>query len=109
MTKLEKVIEGLKCWTSMAVNCDSKCAYKPDDEREKCVGECDFQRLCKDALDLLEATKPAKLMAALYDVRDRWIARLPKSEWYRDKKAQGVEQGIEMCIKRMSEVLYGNE
>ena len=50
---------------------------------------------------------PEQLMAALYDVRDKWIARLPKSEWYRDKRAQGVEQGIEMCIKRLGEVLYG--
>ena len=103
MDKREKVIKGLeRCFSVGVVTC-SECPYS-----EKPFRLC-LNNLGEDVLELLEATKPEKLMSALYDVRDRWIARLPKSEWYRDKRAQGVGQGIEMCIKRMSEVLYGNE
>ena len=54
MTKRERVIKGLECWSHMAIKCDSGCLYRPTDEREKVVGECDFQALCIDALELLK-------------------------------------------------------
>lgn len=45
-----------------------------------------------------------KILILLYDLRDEWIAKQPRSEWYKDKTAQGVEKGIEMCIARIREM-----
>ena len=53
MPKLEQVTKGLECWSRMAVRCDKDCPYKPDEEREMIVGECDIQQLCKDASEVL--------------------------------------------------------
>ena len=40
---------------------------------------------------------------ALFDLRDRWVARLPKGEWGRNDRWQGIEAGIEMAIKEIEE------
>ena len=45
-----------------------------------------------------------EVIRALMDLRDAWIAKQPRSEWYKDKTAQGVEKGIEMCIARIREM-----
>lgn len=47
------------------------------------------------------------IITALMDLRDEWIARQPRSEWYKDKAAQGVEKGIEMCIEKVRELSAG--
>lgn len=44
------------------------------------------------------------IIVALMDLRDAWIAKQPRSEWYKDKTAQGVEKGIEMCIEKVREM-----
>ena len=44
------------------------------------------------------------IITALMDLRDAWIAKQPRSEWYKDKTAQGVEKGIEMCIEKVREI-----
>lgn len=45
-----------------------------------------------------------EVIRTLMDLRDEWIARQPRSEWYKDKTAQGVERGIEMAIAKVREV-----
>ena len=45
-----------------------------------------------------------RVITALMDLRDAFVAKQPRSEWYKDKTAQGVEKGIEMCIARIREV-----
>lgn len=45
-----------------------------------------------------------RILKALMDLRDEWIARQPRSEWYKDKAAQGVEKGIEMAIEKVREM-----
>ena len=44
------------------------------------------------------------VIRALMDLRDEFVAKQPRSEWYKDKTAQGVEKGIEMCIARIREM-----
>ena len=44
------------------------------------------------------------ILNALMDLRDEFVAKQPRSEWYKDKMAQGVEKGIEMCIKKVGEM-----
>ena len=44
------------------------------------------------------------VITALMDLRDAFVAKQPRSEWYKDKTAQGVEKGIEMCIARIREM-----
>ena len=41
------------------------------------------------------------IIVALMDLRDKFIAKQPRSEWVNNKTAQGVEQGIEMCIEKV--------
>ena len=53
MTKLEKVIKGLECWSNGARQCDNDCPYRPSIERMSVVGVCDIPQFCKDALELL--------------------------------------------------------
>ena len=48
-----------------------------------------------------------KILRALYELRDEFIARQPRSEWVKNKVAQGVEQGIEMCIQKVRELNDG--
>lgn len=45
-----------------------------------------------------------RILIALMDLRDEWIAKQPRSEWFKDKMAQGVEKGIEMCIEKVREI-----
>ena len=49
------------------------------------------------------------IITALMDLRDAWIAKQPRSEWYKDKTAQGVEQGIEMAIQKVREMAERRE
>ena len=44
------------------------------------------------------------IITALMDLRDEFVAKQPKTDWYKDKIAQGVEKGIEMCIARIKEM-----
>ena len=46
----------------------------------------------------------SEIIAALMDLRDKFIAKQPRSEWVNNKVAQGVEKGIEMCIARIREM-----
>ena len=46
----------------------------------------------------------AHIIKALMDLRDEFVAKQPKTEWYKDKIAQGVEKGIEMCIEKVREM-----
>lgn len=45
-----------------------------------------------------------RILIALMDLRDEFVAKTPKSEWYKNKVAQGVEKGIEMCIEKVREM-----
>ena len=47
------------------------------------------------------------IIPALMDLRDEWIAKQPKGEWYKNDKAQGIEQGIEMAIEKVREIANG--
>ncbi len=80
----------------------------------KCSKECEFRNLddcyflmMEMALRRIKKSDPVKIMPALFDLRDEWIAKLPRGEWYKNEKAQGIETGIEMAIKKLEEVLYG--
>ena len=44
-----------------------------------------------------------KARTLLFDLRDRWVARLPKGEWGRNDRWQGIETGREMAIKEIEE------
>jgi len=46
-----------------------------------------------------------KARTVMFDLRDRWVARLPKGEWGRNDRWQGIEAGIEMAIKELEENL----
>ena len=48
-----------------------------------------------------------RLLVQLMDMRDKWIAKQPNTEWITDKRAQGIEQGIEMCIQKVREMANG--
>ncbi len=45
-----------------------------------------------------------EVITALMDLRDEFVAKQPRSEWYKDKTAQGVEKGIELCIEKVREI-----
>lgn len=52
-------------------------------------------------------TDTETIITALMDLRDEWIAKQPRTEWFKNKRAQGVEKGIEMCIEKVREVANG--
>ena len=52
-------------------------------------------------LTILPKLDISTIMTALMDLRDEWIAKMPKSEWYKSERAQGIEQGIEMAIEKV--------
>ena len=96
MTKIEMVIKGLECWSNMAVKCDGECPYKPNDEREKIVGECDFQALCKDALEVLKAK--------------RWISvadRLPTYAEVKDERVLVLDESGDIFVIGYDECIEG--
>ena len=69
----------------------------------------DFAFYCKlaDAVEdmpTVDAVPVKHVITALMDLRDAFVAKQPRSEWYKDKTAQGVEKGIEMCIVRIREI-----
>lgn len=45
-----------------------------------------------------------RILIALMDLRDEWIAKQPRGEWYKSDRAKGIEQGIEMCIEKITEL-----
>lgn len=49
----------------------------------------------------------SEIIVALMDLRDKFIAKQPKGEWYKSDRAQGIEQGIEMSIEKIREVANG--
>lgn len=44
------------------------------------------------------------IITALMNLRDEFVAKQPRSEWVKDKRALGVEKGIEMCIEKITEL-----
>lgn len=52
----------------------------------------------------VDAVPVKRAITVLMDLRDAFVAKQPRSEWYKDKTAQGVEKGIEMCIARIREM-----
>ena len=52
----------------------------------------------------VDAVPVKHVITVLMDLRDAFVAKQPRSEWYKDKTAQGVEKGIEMCIARIREM-----
>lgn len=44
------------------------------------------------------------IITALMDLRDEFVAKQPRGEWYKSDRAQGVERGIEMCIEKVREM-----
>ena len=49
------------------------------------------------------------IITALMDLRDAFVAKQPRSEWYKDKTAHGVEKGIEMAIEKVREMAERRE
>ena len=45
-----------------------------------------------------------KIIVELMNLRDEFVAKQPRSEWFKDKMAQGIEKGIEMAIARVKEM-----
>ena len=49
------------------------------------------------------------IITALMDLRDAFVAKQPRGEWYKSDRAQGIEQGIEMAIQRVREMAERRE
>lgn len=49
------------------------------------------------------------LINALMDLRDEFVAKQPRGEWYKSDRAQGIEQGIEMAIQKVREMAERRE
>lgn len=51
----------------------------------------------------------SQIITALMDLRDAFVAKQPRGEWYKSDRAQGVEQGIEMAIQKVREMAERRE
>lgn len=49
------------------------------------------------------------VIIALMDLRDAFVAKQPRGEWYKSDRAQGIEQGIEMAIEKVREIAERRE
>ena len=57
----------------------------------------------------VDAVKPTEVITALMDLRDAFVAKQPRGEWYKSDRAQGIEQGIEMAIEKVREMAERRE
>ena len=103
MTKLENVIKGLECWSKMAIKCDSECSYKPNDERKKLVRECDFQKLCMDALELLKELYQAHIQELQKRI-DQLEFELQQNQIWENYR-NGLYNFQTYCMNSMSDII----
>ena len=74
----------------------------------------DFAFYCKlaDAVEdmpTVDAVPVKRVITALMDLRDAFVAKQPRGEWYKSDRAQGIEQGIEMAIEKVREMAERRE
>ena len=79
------------------------------------MGQIDKKELLDELFGMIDAVnRPVvncsecgqreRILTALMDLRDEFIARQPRSEWVKNKVAQGIEKGIEMAIEKVREM-----
>lgn len=57
----------------------------------------------------VDAVPVERAITALMDLRDAFVAKQPRGEWYKSDRAQGIELGIEMAIQRVREMAERRE